>query len=751
MNAALLVLVLAQWSSSTNTNQAPIESRQNGAKLSNTRQFAVDCRTGMTCSVDGGTLYLTSSGGVGGGADPAAPFIAWTTDTTGLTNERVLSAGNYTTIDTATAGQVKTNWAHGLTCSAGQAFTSSGTSALACTSTITASDLACSGTCVADAEIAGVSGAKVSGTVSSASTATALATNPADCGANQFATTIAANGDLSCAQPAFAGITGTVSNGQLASSYSGVGACGANSWASTLSANAAPTCTQPGFSNLSGSAGIAQGGTGVGSRAANDVVIGTGINTTATKVLPSCSNATTSKLLYDSATQAFSCGTDQTSGGGGAPTTATYITQTADATLTAEQALSSLSTGLLKVTTGTGVLSTAVASTDYAPATSGSAVLLGNGTGGFSSFSGSSCASDRYATSSSTAGALSCGQVTIAGLSATGTPSATTYLRGDGTWSTPAGGGGSPGGSSGQVQYNNAGAFAGASKVSINANGSLVLSLDSSPATPATDTVGLFGRKVGGRMLPAIKGPSGLDTSLQPLLARNKVGWANPNGNSTTIGLAGLALTATGTATAANWASTSLHTSLRRIDYLVTTAATTAVAGWRGAAAQFWRGNGAGLGGFHYVVRWAPATGAATTTSRCFAGLWASTAASTDVQPSTLTNAVGLGFDAADANLQIFTNDNTGTATKTDLGASFVVPTTDRAKVYELALFAPPNGSSITYEATDLVTGAVATGTLSTDLPVNTTALNVYGYCSVGGTSSVIGISLFSLYIETDS
>lgn len=44
------------------------------------------------------------------------------------------------------------------------------------------------------------------------------------------------------------------------------------------------------------------------------------------------------------------------SGGSGAPTTATYITQTADATLSAEQALSALATGPVKVTTGTGVL-----------------------------------------------------------------------------------------------------------------------------------------------------------------------------------------------------------------------------------------------------------------------------------------------------------------------------------------------------------------------------------------------------------
>lgn len=55
-------------------------------------------------------------------------------------------------------------------------------------------------------------------------------------------------------------------------------------------------------------------------------------------------------------------------GGSGAPTDATYIVQTAHAGLSAEQALASLATGVVKVTTGTGVLSTAVANTDYAAA-----------------------------------------------------------------------------------------------------------------------------------------------------------------------------------------------------------------------------------------------------------------------------------------------------------------------------------------------------------------------------------------------
>lgn len=50
---------------------------------------------------------------------------------------------------------------------------------------------------------------------------------------------------------------------------------------------------------------------------------------------------------------------------GGAPDDATYITQTPDASLSAEQAMSLLGTGLVKNTTGTGVLSIGVDGTDY--------------------------------------------------------------------------------------------------------------------------------------------------------------------------------------------------------------------------------------------------------------------------------------------------------------------------------------------------------------------------------------------------
>lgn len=71
-----------------------------------------------------------------------------------------------------------------------------------------------------------------------------------------------------------------------------------------------------------------------------------------------CDNSGTYKIITTSGSTSF------------APTNATYITQTANSTLTNEQALSALATGIVKNTTTTGVLSIAIAGTDYqAPAT----------------------------------------------------------------------------------------------------------------------------------------------------------------------------------------------------------------------------------------------------------------------------------------------------------------------------------------------------------------------------------------------
>ncbi len=298
------------------------------------------------------------------------------------------------------------------------------------------------------------------------------------------------------------------------------------------------------------------------------------------------------------------------------------------------------------------------------------------------------------------------------------------FLRADGTWAAPGGGGGSPGGASGEIQYNNAGAFAGAADVEIE-GGQLRLPAIATPASPAADGLKLFGKKRGGRMMTAQIGPSGVDTSLQPHSGTNAVSKWQPAGNSTTITAVGDAgLTATGTATAANVATTNRHTYMKRLEHLVTVAATTAVAGFRGAAAKWGVGGAAaGDGGFHFICRFGPATGVGTTTHRLFVGMSNATAAPTDVEPSSIANMVGVGYDAADTNMQIM-HRGAGAVTKIDLGASFPVPTADRTKVYELVMFSKPGTTQeVGYEVTDLATGAVASGTITTNLPTTATLL----------------------------
>lgn len=215
----------------------------------------------------------------------------------------------------------------------------------------------------------------------------------------------------------------------------------------------------------------------------------------------------------------------------------------------------------------------------------------------------------------------------------------------------------------------------------------------------------------------------------------------------TTLSGLGATLSATGSATSYSQSTTNRFTRTPAVEFLVTTAATSAVAGFRHNALFFSRGSTAGNNGFYLRALFKNATGQTIATHRAFVGVRGSAAAPTDANPSSLTNIIGVGWDAGDTNIQMMHNDGTGTATRISLGASFPRPATDRSAVYELEIISPMNQNVVYYRVRDVLSGAIAEGTITTDMPAASQLLTYLGYASVGGTNSVIGIGLSSMLI----
>lgn len=212
----------------------------------------------------------------------------------------------------------------------------------------------------------------------------------------------------------------------------------------------------------------------------------------------------------------------------------------------------------------------------------------------------------------------------------------------------------------------------------------------------------------------------------------------------------GVQVTVTGTVTAPGKSTSSKFMFSNRWETLVTTPSTTAVAGFRCNTQNYGFGNSAGMGGYYLNGVTGPATGVTTTTHRYFFGMTSLIANPTDAQPSAQILCFGIGYDAADANLQFMHNDASGTCTKVDLGSNFPVPTSDRSSFWRLIMYSPSNTQEVYYKVIDMLDGDVYTGVATTDLPAKTDIFSPRGYASVGGTSSVIGFAIQQLEIFCD-
>ena len=322
-------------------------------------------------------------------------------------------------------------------------------------------------------------------------------------------------------------------------------------------------------------------------------------------------------------------------------------------------------------------------------------------------------------------------------------------------------GSGSPGGNSKEVQYNNGGVFAGAANVEID-SGDLVLLEQPSPVTPATGMVKLFCKRIAQRFMAAIIGPSGLDVILQPALFRQKIARWNPPGNSTTLpGVDGFqAPTALGTATARSVASTNLLTRMKRLGYVSAATAAAFCGHYQPAAgAQLTTGNGAGLGGFFYSVRFAITDAAAVAGARFFAGLTNLTAAPTNVEPSALTNCIGIAQLSTDSTQLYLVYGGSAAQTAIALGTNFPPMQGVGAAngvAYDLSIFCPPNSNGVVHVRLErLGTAFVYETTITptvvgTQTPASTVFLGHRVWRTNNATLLACGVDISHVYTEQD-
>jgi hypothetical protein len=274
---------------------------------------------------------------------------------------------------------------------------------------------------------------------------------------------------------------------------------------------------------------------------------------------------------------------------------------------------------------------------------------------------------------------------------------------------------------------------------------SIPLNAGADPSAPTSGLI-MYAKEVGGRVLPKYVGPSGLDTIIQPFFGGNGIQMAAP-GTSTALSYWGMgAFTAVGTVSHPVITALSLGGSIRRAR-VASAATANSASELRLTVAPCMRGNASNLGGFFVTFRFGVATAVAT--QRIAVGLFAlTTAIATTAEPSSLVNGVWIGRDSTDTNLQLMYNDTSGAASKIDLGASFSPLNT--SAVFELVLFCKKGGNEIFYRVMDYESGAMADGSVTTDLPVSTTPITPHFYMNNGGTASAVWLEIYRYYLECD-
>ena len=320
------------------------------------------------------------------------------------------------------------------------------------------------------------------------------------------------------------------------------------------------------------------------------------------------------------------------------------------------------------------------------------------------------------------------------------------------------GGGGSPGGSTTQIQYNNAGAFAGAANVEINSDNLQLTAPGSTPTAVDASSVVVYPVGLADRFMLAMRGPTGAATLLQPSIFSNSIMLFAPQSGTVGTGSSAFqtAWTSNGTVTHVAPAAGSVSNGVRRTRYAIVATTQNQQVGPRfntDSERCFFRGNTADAGGFFYFSRFRVQSPAAT--FRLFSGLQGNSATASicisdapagpycGLQHITTDPATGSGA------LSFVTHDGT---TRNALAINLTGNIALDSLALDFMMYCPPNGGTIFFRLNDLANGVTFTNSTTANLPGATVMMSPQCQASNGTvhtTVDTVSISVYRIYVES--
>lgn len=313
-----------------------------------------------------------------------------------------------------------------------------------------------------------------------------------------------------------------------------------------------------------------------------------------------------------------------------------------------------------------------------------------------------------------------------------------------------------PGGSTTQVQYNNASAFDGASQVTINTTDEnlQLVSATALVTAPSAGNVKVYANNRTGTDEVRVSPSVGVDVPLQNSMGHKLIGTIYPGGNATT----GLAVgsgqftgytslnAASAVTTSKTWDAANMRPNFTVLDFTSTAVINVgAELTMNNLSRAMMVGNNTYGGGSKLVIMFAFPT--YRSTQRIIAGYTATTGGSLGADPSTNTNIIAIAKDGGDSTLYLIYNNNTLTCTKVD---TTITPNTN--DIYRVTIFIPSNSTSMWVTLEAITKSSITTfnsGAISTNIPAGGTTLIPHLGSGTGGTiSTAVRMGLIQIYEE---